>query len=241
MTISPAVSEYGNDIIPLRSLKLIGIHGHAGVGKDTVAAYIQTRHQDCYIESFAAPLKRACAAAFGLNLEEFNNREWKEQETFWGTTPRKIAQFVGTEMFRGQISGLYTPTQSHWVRLLEARLTGISCPPAGEGNYEPGETVIIPDVRFQDEADWIWANGGIVVHLTRDGCEGNVGIAGHPSEAGISFNCLVKQRHFIYNNSTLGDLYATVEDLIHTHRDYLSLKLKPEYEPTTGKYKDSDF
>lgn len=243
MTISPAVSAYGNDIIPLRSLKLIGIHGHAGAGKDTVASYIQERHQDCYIESFAAPLKRACAAAFGLSPEEFNDREWKEQETFWGTTPRKIAQFVGTQMFRDLTSSLYGPSQSHWVRLLEARLTGISFPPEGEGHYEPGDTVIIPDVRFQDEADWIWENGGIVIHLTREGCEGKVGLQGHASEAGISFIAAPpgNRAYRIENNSTLGDLYATVDSFIHFYRDYLSLKLEPEYEPTTGKYKDSDF
>jgi hypothetical protein len=249
MTISPAVSEYGNDIIPLRSLKLIGIHGHAGAGKDTVASYIQSRHQDCYIESFAGPLKRACAAAFGLSPEEFNNREWKEQETFWGATPRKIAQFVGTEMFRQHAADLYSDFSfantgnSHWINLLEARLTGISFPPEGEGHYEPGDTVIIPDVRFQDEAHWIWNNGGVLIHLTREGCEGKVGLQGHASEAGISFfNSPPGNRSYrIENNSTLGDLYATVDSFIHFYRDYLSLKLEPEYEPTTGKYKDSDF
>jgi hypothetical protein len=247
MTISPAVSEYGNDIIPLRSLKLIGIHGYAGVGKDTVADYIQSRHQDCYIEAFAAPLKRACAAAFGLNVEEFNRREWKEAETFWSVTPRNIAQFVGTEMFRDMVIKLYPQFKfSHWVRLLEARLTGVSFPPEGEGYYEPGDTIIIPDVRFQDEANWIWENGGILIHLIRKGCEGKVGIPGHASEAGITvpdglfFDSEVRH-YLISNNSTLGDLYTTVNSFIHFYRDYLSLKLEPEYEPTTGKYKDSDF
>jgi hypothetical protein len=154
---------------------------------------------------------------------------------------------VGTEMFRQHAADLYSDfsfantSRSHWINLLEARLTGISFPPEGEGHYEPGDTVIIPDVRFQDEANWVWENGGILIHLTREGCEGNVGIQGHASEAGISFNCLASQRHFIENNSTLGDLYATVDSFIHFYRDYLSLKLEPEYEPTTGKYKDSDF
>lgn len=240
MTISPAVSDYGNDIIPLRSLKLIGIHGHAGAGKDTVASYIQTRHQNCYIEPFAKPLKAACAAAFGLPLEHFSDRTVKEQETFWGVTPRKIAQFVGTQMFRDLTSSLYGPSQSHWIRLLESRLTGVSFPPEGEGLYEPDDTIIIPDVRFQDEANWIWNNGGIVLEIKREGCEGTVGIPGHASEAGISQVAGGKYA-FIINNSTLGDLYATVDEFIYFHRDYLSLKLEPEYEPTTGKYKDSDF
>lgn len=248
MTISPAQGIMGNDIISLRDLKLIGIHGHAGVGKDTVADYLG-RYECVYKECFADPLKRACAAAFGLPIEWFYEQDLKEQETFWGVTPRKIAQFVGTEMFRNlvhELTGADTAKDflpSHWIRLLASRLTGLSAPPQGQGFYEPGDTVIIPDVRFQDEANWIWENGGIVVHLIRDGCEGNVGIQGHASEAGIDFTRIPSKNYLIYNNSTLGDLYETVENMVqfYTKQGYLNLKLKPEYEPKSGKYKDSDF
>lgn len=240
MTISPAQGITGNDIISLRDLKIIGIHGHAGVGKDTVADYL-ARYENVYREAFADPLKAACSAAFGIPLDWFNDPELKEQETFWGVTPRKIAQFVGTEMFRETVDRLYQQNVSHWVRLLEARLTGLSAPPAGSGFYEPGDTVIIPDVRFQDEANWIWETDGIIIHLKRQGCNGNVGIPGHASEAGIDFNG--DKSYLIHNNSTLGDLYETVDEMIrfYTKQGYLNLKLKPEYEPTTGKYKDSDF
>ena len=123
MTISPAQGIMGNDIISIRDLKLIGIHGHAGVGKDTVADYLG-RYQNVYKEAFADPLKRACAAAFGVPLEWFYDRELKEQKLFWGVTPRQTAQFVGTEMFRETIhklTGGGTPKDflpSHWIRLL---------------------------------------------------------------------------------------------------------------------------
>jgi hypothetical protein len=247
MTISPAQGIRGNDIIPLSSLKLIGITGHAGTGKDTIADYIQQNYKDCYIESFAKPLKAACAAAFGLPVEYFNDRELKEQEVFWGTTPRKIAQFVGTEMFRESVHSLYNEREvfnypaGHWINLLQARLTGQSAPPEGEGFYEPGETIIIPDVRFQDEADWIWNNNGIVIKVTREGCYGAVGLPGHSSEAGVTTDFKYQKNHLIINNGTKKELYETVESFIHFYRDYLSLEREPESEkPKTG-FHESDF
>ncbi len=219
MSISPAQGIMGNDIIDLRSLKLIGIHGHAGVGKDTAAAWITQNYENCYGEAFAKPLKAACAAAFGLPIDHFNDPQLKEQETFWGTTPRKIAQFVGTEMFRQRATDLYSDfsfadtSRSHWINLLQARLTGFSVPPEGEGFYEPGDTVIISDVRFQDEANWIWNNGGIILHIVRPGFAGKVGIPGHLSEKEITYD-RPEQTFLIYNDSTLEVLYAQLTLII---------------------------
>lgn len=209
MSITPAQGIMGNDIIDIRSLKLIGIHGHAGVGKDTAAAWITQNHLNCYGESFAKPLKAACAAAFGLPLEHFNDSALKEQETFWGTTPRKIAQFVGTEMFRTVVKNLYDQyfDESHWIQLLGSRLTGISAPPEGEGHYESGDCVVISDVRFQDEADWIWNNGGVIINIVRPGHEGKVGIPGHASESRIEHTNSART-FFVNNDSSLEVLYA---------------------------------
>lgn len=213
MSISPAQGIMGNDIIDLRSLKLIGIHGHAGVGKDTAAAWITQNYENCYGEAFAKPLKAACAAAFGLPLEHFNDPQLKEQETFWGVSPRKIAQFVGTEMFRATLRNLLPYSdKSHWVRLLELRLTGLSAPPAGEGHYEPGDCVVISDVRFQDEAEWIWNNDGVILNIIRPGCEGKVGILRHSSESALDLS--KGKTFFIYNDSTLEVLYAQLTIII---------------------------
>lgn len=234
MTISQGQGICGNDIIPLSSLKLIGISGHAGVGKDTVAAWICKNYENCYGESFAEPLKRACAAAFGLPIEWFNDREMKEEETPWVVTPRKIAQFVGTEMFRTVVANLYGEfTYSHWIRLMEMRLTGQSAPPADQGFYEPGDCVIIPDVRFQDEADWIQSNGGILIDIRRDGFNGKVGISNHASEAGyMPYN---PERAWVcYNNSTKEHLY----DLVHLIIDQAKLNLE---EKKTNGYSESSF
>lgn len=238
MTISQGQGVSGNDTIPLSSLQLIGISGHAGVGKDTVAQYLAEKYENVYGEAFANPLKRACAAAFGLPLEHFHDREMKEQESIWGPSPRKIAQFVGTEMFRQKINDLYGESRvwKHWIELMEMRLTGQSIPPEGEGFYSPGDTVIITDVRFQDEADWIQRNGGILLTIQRDGYEGKVGFQGHASEAG--FNSYNPWTHWtVYNNSTLESLYEAVDRIFtQSCSGILKLKLKE-----TNGYSENSF
>lgn len=223
--------------IPLSSLQLIGITGHAGSGKDTVASYIQKKYKNTYIEHFADPLKKACAAAFGIPENWFYDRELKEQETPWAVSPRKIAQFVGTEMFRTVVTNLYGEfTYSHWIRLLEMRLTGVSHPPEGEGYYSSGDTIIIPDVRFQDEAEWIQQNRGIILRITRKGFEGSVGILGHASEISYSSGDYV-----IYNDNSKEILYETVDEFIKCYTDKGFLKLTPEQEESTNGYTSSDF
>lgn len=237
MSISPGQGICGNDIIPLSSLQLIGISGHAGVGKDTVARYIQEKYKDVWIEHFADPLKRACAEAFGIPIDWFHEPELKEQETFWGVTPRKIAQFVGTEMFRDVVPKLYGKlTHSHWVIALSDRLTGKAAPPSGQDFYAPGETILIPDVRFQDEADWIWNNGGLVLHIQRKGYEGKVGIQGHASEVGYKPNTMadVAKHWVIYNDFSLEEFYAAVDLFIQTFIGQGMLKLVPEPKEING-------
>lgn len=234
MSISPGQGICGNDIIPLSSLQLIGISGHAGVGKDTVARYIQEKYKDVWIEHFADPLKRACAEAFGIPLEWFHEPELKEQETFWGTTPRKIAQFVGTEMFRERIHLLYGGTvRSHWIKLLESRLTGVSAPVDGQGFYAPGETILIPDVRFQDEANWIQQHNGILLHIHRPGWDGKIGIEGHASERSF-IPTIQGMAYTICNEGTLEDLYHEVDKFIRNFTHTGTLKLVPEPKEING-------
>jgi hypothetical protein len=189
--------------IDISSLNLIGVHGHAGVGKDTAVEYLNEKYVAVYGESFAAPLKRAAAEAFGIPLSHFNDRELKEEPNeYWGVSPRKIAQFVGTELFRhhaGKLTG--DDETAFWISRLAGRLTGNLPPPEGEGYYEVGDTICISDVRFQNEADWIYSNGGWILHIVRPEFEGAVGIPGHPSEAGITFTGF--NTYQILNDSTL--------------------------------------
>ena len=172
----------------IRQIQLIGISGSSGVGKDTVAHYLCGAYEKVYTEHFADPLKKACSEAFGLPLDFFNDPELKEESSpYWDVSARMIAQFFGTELFRENIWKLLpNDQQNFWVRRLHGKISG-SLVLDGEGEYTPGDTVVIPDVRFQNEYDYITSSGGIVIHLTRPGKAGKVGIPDHPSEAGFKF------------------------------------------------------
>lgn len=199
-----------------QGLNLIGIHGHAGVGKDTVADYIREQFTDVYVEHFARPLKEAASIAFNIPLEHFYQREVKEVvNPFWNVSPRQIAQFVGTEMFREKLGDLLGSERSRefWLRRLHGRVSGELITDR-DGEYTSGDTVIVPDVRFQNEYDWVIANGGKVIHISRPGFEGSVGITNHASEAGISARQGFEANYLINNTGTLEDLYAQVDDFI---------------------------
>ena len=210
-----SITLAADNICDLNQLRLIGVHGHAGVGKDTAVSYLNEKYEKVYGESFARPLKEAAAAAFGLPLWYFNDPEYKEKtEPFWGVSPRKMAQFVGTELFRHHAHKLLASGYDNfWINRLEGRLTGALIPPESEGYYEPGDAIGISDVRFQNEADWILENGGWIIHIVRPTFEGAVGIPGHASEAGITFPNV--NTWIIHNDSTLEAFYTNLDSFAH--------------------------
>lgn len=207
-------------------IQLIGITGHAGVGKDTVADWIEMEYTDVYTESFADPLKQACAQAFGIDWPQFYSREHKEKKNeFWGVSPREIAQFVGTELFRDHIYKLSPRVRSDfWIWRMYGKLSGECRNQETDGDYVSGDTVIIPDLRFQNEYDFVISQGGLVIRLLRPGCIGSVGIEGHRSEAGIQQLYAPDQTHLIINDSDKETLYAQVRKVtLNSH-----LKLIPK-------------
>ena len=203
-----------NNLILSSGIKLIAISGAAGSGKDTVCNFLCDTYKDYYYEPFAYGLKQAAAAAFGIPEEAFHDRDKKEiPDPFWQVSPRKIAQFFGTEMFRQTIKNLIPHVQENfWVERMYGRLNG-HLVPDDVGAYEPGDTVVIPDLRFQNEYEFLIANKAIILHLTRPGADGTVGIPNHPSEAGINFH--TKENFYeIINDGTIAELHRKVANII---------------------------
>ena len=167
-------------------MKLIGLTGKARVGKDTVANFLMAEH-DYVRMAFADPLKRAAAEIFGLTAVQMQD-EFKEIPIeYWGMSPREIFQKLGTEGVRD----VFGPEV--WVKRLGMGLDAV----------RHTSNVVITDVRFRSEADFLKSQGATLVEIRRDVSD----VRSHSSEAGIGM-CA---DFVIENNSSVDALYGQIE------------------------------
>lgn len=134
---------------------LIGLSGKKGVGKDFIAQTVIAPHfvrQGCRVTTmaFADALKVFLVAGGKAQSIDALFSDQKSVET------RQLLQTVGTDMIRKSHG------QDWWIRQLEAwiRVRQIR---------DPVNVVIIPDVRFQNELEWIERNGGLVIRVQQPG------------------------------------------------------------------------
>lgn len=185
-----------------RGFKLIGLHGKAGCGKSTVGDYL-TKSQDAIQLSFALPLKLAATELFAISFDYFENQDLKNQKLLeWPEyTPREILQKLGTEGMRNLFG------ENFWIKRMNLEI---------ETNVYDGDLVVITDCRFQNEVDYIKDNGGIVIHLTRAGADGKVGIQNHASEAELDFSTFTDSNYVrVSNDGTIHKLYENIDHIVN--------------------------
>lgn len=136
---------------------IIGLVGFIGSGKGTVGDILEQKGFEK--DSFAKPLKDACASIFGwprsyLEGDTEVSRKWREApDAFWSEkfgfnfSPRQALQWMGTEAGRK----VFHP--DIWVISLL--------------NRSAGKNVVVTDVRFRNEVEHIQKSGGIVVRVAR--------------------------------------------------------------------------
>lgn len=168
---------------------LIGIYGRARSGKDTAADYLAKRH-GLLKYAFAEPIKQMLKAVFGDHFHE-GDRSGICPET--GKSYREMMQTIGTEWGRDMMH------PELWVRMAAKKWQWVQdgCPfetPIGTashvclGDKPVNNGMIISDVRFRSEAEWIRRAGGVVIQLYGRGSDVPVGIPGHISESGLRLN-----------------------------------------------------
>jgi hypothetical protein len=145
---------------------LIAFVGLAGCGKSTAATYLQTQYGYARY-SFAQPLRDMLRC---LGVSEHQTREGKNLPVphLGNRTPRFLLQSLGTEWGRDQVS------TNIWLNVATLRIEELKALGA--------ERVVIDDCRFDNEAEWVRGNGGLVVRITRPG----LSAMGHRSEGGVS-------------------------------------------------------
>lgn len=176
-------------------MKIIGLTGKAGVGKDTVADYLVKNH-GFRKYSLAGPLKEMLKV-IGV---ECDNRETKElPHPVFGKSPRQLAQTLGTEWMRNCVAA------DGWLRLADQFVKGTR----ELNNLEEvsiARGIVFSDVRFENEAEFV-RNRGTLVHVIRS----TEAVAAHSSEAGVVFKdcdrCLL-------NDKTTEVTFRRLEDIM---------------------------
>lgn len=172
---------------------LIGLAGAAGAGKGSVAAFLVARGFGEI--AFADPIYAAISAMTGIGEERLKDRDFKERPIAGiGKSPRELLQLFGTEFGRNLVS------ESIWIDLAMQK---------ADRYASVGVSVVITDVRFDNEAEAVRGAGGRVWRVVRDApscLAGSTSI--HASERGIS-DRLVDVT--VPNNGTMADLRAEVD------------------------------
>lgn len=177
---------------------LIGITGYAGSGKDTVATMLWQQLRSGFVAqdkaqlmSFAAPI-RQMLLALGVPWDYMTDRQLKEQPVpGLGKSYRQLGQTLGTEWGR-----VATGDPDFWVRVAERQVSRL----------DSGTLVLFTDVRFPNEADFIHAYSGLLIHVDRPGIQP---VRDHESERHVP--ALAQRADItIRNTGTLDELHAQV-------------------------------
>jgi len=183
------------------STLLIGIAGQKGHGKDTVAQAMRDHileggimpSAEVHIMHFADPLKSEVAqflaalpappdSLFGRHHVPDDDWMTTEENFFYamnGTPEEKapfrlLLQWWGTEYRRGNFGDTY------WTDQLRK---GIESKIAQRPHYCDRTIIIVPDMRFPNEANFIYELGGYALRVVREGAGGSEDA--HPSERAL--------------------------------------------------------
>jgi len=186
---------------------IIGICGYAQVGKDTLAAELVER-EGFHRVAFADAMRNVL---YALNPIIEVPRRFFMNGAWWplnGKTNKRLAEII--DEYGWDVAKVEYPE----IRQLLQRLgTDGGRAHLGEDIWvrtaldnQQAENLVVPDVRFPDEAKAIKDRGGIIVRIKRDGYE--------PVNAHISETAYQDQDFIITNSGTPEDLYNEFKKLV---------------------------
>lgn len=165
---------------------VIGIAGPARSGKDTICTFVITAVGG-YRYSMADPIRAMLSVGVGIDMTDPYWQDRKEAAIpALGRSPREMMQTLGTEWGRMMVS------PEIWLLQAQARLL----------DFGPG--MVVPDIRFPNEATWVRKYGALL-HVRR---KDTVGVSEHASEAGIE---PTEHELVIHNDGTFEELQEVVK------------------------------
>ncbi|CAK9041515.1 Putative deoxynucleotide monophosphate kinase (DNK) (dNMP kinase) [Durusdinium trenchii] len=209
---------------------LIGLTGPAGSGKDTIARHLCEKHGFVAV-SFAGPLKDAAAILFGVDRERFDDRVGKEAMIGrLQKSPRELLQWLGTDAMRrefGPNEEVIGRLQKSPRELLQWLGTDAMRREFGpnvllhsmDAQIQGKKKVVVSDVRFDNEAEFVKYRGGKVWRVSPEGAWFNSASMGgnarnHASESGIKESSV---DDVVVNAEDLSSTMAQVDDLIRAN------------------------
>lgn len=142
-----AASGGGRKTFKERGIVVIGISGKIGSGKDYVKNFLGEYMDDLkkrwVAVAFAFPLKFQVATRLGVSIDALNDRKDAESRALIQAEGRHMRERDGSDA----VVKHFVPMAELMVQINEARV------------------LIVPDVRFPREVDWVRREGGIVIRL----------------------------------------------------------------------------
>ena len=186
--------------------KIIGVTGLKYNGKDTIADHLCKKYGFTRI-AFADPLKNACAILFGFTHEQLHGSLKETPDNYWfGLSPRKVLQFVGTDLFRKQMKLLHEDFgEDFWLLCAKKLVNDIF-------EKDKENRVVISDVRFPNECEMIKKMGGIVIRVNRPSINTSADL--HDSERLIP---TLEVDYEITNDGSIGDLNRKVDTILYVY------------------------
>lgn len=174
---------------------LIGLIGPKESGKDTLADYLVS-HYRFQKHAFADPIKQICRIMFLLDPEQLNDHTLKETiDKKWGLTPRQMMQKLGTDVIRNIWDNDF------WLKHIDFRL-------------DFNNDIVISDVRFPNEAQWIKDRGGILVRIDDGRINNSSKDDTHESETS---NADIQEDFCVFNNKkNLLEFHQEIKHILTT-------------------------
>lgn len=118
---------------------IIAICGSRRAGKDTLARYLCEKYNYEHLK-IAGKLKQILHELFGFSHEQMETDAKEDIDPRWGVSPRKVMQFVGTEMFQYKLQELLPQVgREFWIKSLLETI------------QKKKTNIVISDLRFIHE------------------------------------------------------------------------------------------
>ena len=185
--------------------RIIAICGLKRSGKDTIADYLCTNYGYTKIK-IATPLKQGLQSMFGFTDEQLETDKKDEIDTRWGVEPRKVMQFIGTDVMQYMLKDIIPDIgRKIWIKtLIEQHIINTT--------KNTDKYYVIPDLRFMHEYDELKKYNAVLWRVDRINEIDNMTNAcdSHISEK----EYLDIPVSHVYKNKTKTDLYSDIDNML---------------------------